>query len=145
MFRCCTFVHHKLLFIPPPPCIDPLQIFLLSSSAGAVGWGRETRANVAVTSEIKNPFTLLSHPFGGQPKTKQLLGWQSRRQTASETQCERKGEEKSEFRKKLESFERNRIKQSFLWAPAEEWARFKRSCPIKTFSALRIAVGLYNQ
>lgn len=56
-----------------------------------------------LTSEIKNPFTLLSHPFGGRPKEKQLLDWQWRRERERET----------EFIKR-KSFERKRIVHSSL-------------------------------
>lgn len=42
---------------------------------------------VVLTSEIKNPFTLLSHPFGSRPREKQLSDWQCRR----ETQRQREG------------------------------------------------------
>lgn len=71
----------------------PSSHFKFSSyldSVGTAGWGRRTREKAALTSEIKNPFTLLSHPFGGWPKEKQLLGWQWRRETDRERERERK-------------------------------------------------------
>lgn len=51
----------------------------------------ETRVKVVLTSEIKNPFTLLSHPFGGWPREKQLSDWQRRRETERQREGFNKG------------------------------------------------------
>lgn len=62
---------------------------------------------VVLTSEIKNPFTLLSHPFGGWPREKQLSDWQWRRETERQREGFNKGG----------SLERNRKVE---WAPLSQ-------------------------
>lgn len=61
MFRPRTCVVHKPLFIPPS------SRFMFSSYLSVLALrveGREmVKKKTALTSEIKNPFTLLSHPF----------------------------------------------------------------------------------
>lgn len=63
----------------------------------------------------------------------------------TEREKRRRGKKWIQKQRERESFERNRIMHSSLWTPAVELALLKRSCLIKTCSALRIAVGLYNQ
>lgn len=72
--NCCLFL------------LLPLHVFFLFVSFGNANSGRGTREKAALTSEIKNPFTLLSHPFGAQPKEKQLLGWQQRGERDRDTE-----------------------------------------------------------
>ncbi len=79
-----------------------LKLFLLSCSVGTAGLRSETEEKVALTSEIKNPFTLLSHLFGGWPREKQLFDWQWKGETESETQKTESETDRQE-RKKVNS------------------------------------------